>query len=721
VITVIKMHAVDTWWNEEVNEQFEFMQSVATKPYILVSAFRFLLGIFGILQMPCPVQFLLLVLSVGMVSVFEKTKNVNPTYKAWVAIIFAEVLGNFIWVVSVTILDKHQVPLCMLTCACMLLHQFKFVRSPVWLLVLTGKYVFQWYYFHLILGSVPLPDDILPYTSSILFVLILSKHEVKRRSNSFERFEYLNELESTKKSLSTLLDCFPNGILIIDHYKSLLLYNNGTKDLLNCSSDEEIVKTLSTMTYAPERKIHFQLRQETSFQEDVHECFGLQLNQETNLGIVEHCGQMLQIDAKKVKWESTEALALNIKNVTQIVNLENAVAQNRCKNSMLRSVSHELKTPTYAVISMAEKILKEYSGALDEKLCEKLSILKVSSKLLMYLVNDFLDYTRLQANSFSVNKKEFSIRKSIKDCVKLIEIQAKKKNLEILLRIDENLPEKAFSDSNRFEQILLNLLTNALKNTYRGRIEVCALLSTENKLKLCVSDTGIGISHERIPWLFELFNEAHSRQTNNSACGLGLHISNLLAKELGGPIEVRSTLGKGSSFCYSVDIFREGTVVAQVEECSALVEDEITHPLYLNALCVERKHCYRLPKVLVVDDNDFNRCIITQNLERQGFELIEAKNGEEAVKIIKKEDEKQVPVQLVIMDCEMPVLDGWSASKKVHELYLCGKLNSLPVVVGYSANSGQSEVELSRRSGMVMHLVKPIKANILIDIIRKLL
>lgn len=222
---------------------------------------------------------------------------------------------------------------------------------------------------------------------------------------------------------------------------------------------------------------------------------------------------------------------------------------------MLRSVSHELRTPLNAITFFTNEIVQE-STNINEEERKKLKMVSISSKLVLSLIDDLLDYSKIISGVFTVNKSACDIKRIIENTCELISFQASKKNLSLNIRIDPNIPISIYTDSLRFSQILLNLLSNSLKFTVKGHIEVCCILAKNCKLKCYVEDTGQGMTETVKRKLFTEFSTSNTQNLNPQGSGLGLCIANILALELGGkPIKViRTEIGKGSTFKFTIKI-----------------------------------------------------------------------------------------------------------------------------------------------------------------------
>ncbi|CAG9335882.1 unnamed protein product [Blepharisma stoltei] len=574
------------------------------------------------------------------------------------------------------------------------------------------KHILFWHYSSYFEWEETEKEQLMPHLISFLLIWLSDLYHRNIKANSYERFLSRKHLESAEKRLSVIFNLFPDGILIISGEKEILYVNAIITRYLNCEK-WQIMETLSSIEYCQGKKYSL-LSDSNKLIDDIHLVTSLELNQQVLLGLSQTETSNLEWRAQKVQWDDQEATLLTVRNANHIINLEQSISDNKLKNVLLRSVSHELRTPINAIISMSESLKTEPEVSGNESFKEKLAIVFVSSKLLLSLVNDLLDYSRILAGAFSIQKSKCLLRSIVYDSVNLVKIQAEKKGLKILTRIDSNLPAYIYTDPLRLSQMLLNLLSNALKFTLKGWIEVCCVLVSKGKLKIIVNDTGIGIEEGKLSTIFKEFSTQLSATINPSGCGLGLFISNAISKELGSqPIEVRSELQKGSSFSFSVDIGEEPASEEPLFEefNTPIVSEDL--PLFQVkdfSKLIEKE----FPKVLIVDDNDFNRIAVGTLLLHYGILFTECCTGKEAIAAVEVSDKKKKPYKLIIMDGSMPELNGWDAAKIIHQLYFDGKIEVLPIIIGYTAFSSEEELNLCTTSGMKECLIKPCNPEVLI-------
>ena len=334
-----------------------------------------------------------------------------------------------------------------------------------------------------------------------------------------------------------------------------------------------------------------------------------------------------------------------VKDVTSILKMERITTENKAKSSLIRSVSHELRTPVNGIMLLVDCLMQDA----HESWKENLAHIKTCAELLKYQISDILDYNDLISNSFTLNKGFCNLKDCLQESMNFVIFQAKLKKIDIRARIDSLIPNECFTDSYRIQKIVINLLTNAIKYTTKGCIELCAI----NKgiyIEISIRDTGIGIHQDRISQIFDMFSDK-----DNGMSGLGLHISNRILTYFGSCMKVFSKEGEGSLFVFCLDIIGDMPKIELSDEIDTPYEVNCTLEIPYMQLNIFEKY---YPKVLIVDDNDFNRLLLGNILKRHGIPYIEAINGEMAVKIIIKLDLQGIQILCIIMDCDMPVMDG---------------------------------------------------------------
>ena len=365
--------------------------------------------------------------------------------------------------------------------------------------------------------------------------------------------------------------------------------------------------------------------------------------------------------------------------------LENA---NRARSSFLATMSHEIRTPMNGVLGMTEVMLQ---GPLDASMREQLSLIQRSGHSLVALINDILDFSKVEAGKLRIESNDFDMLELMGDLQQLFEHLAAQKGVQLDLTTLNGVPRVLRGDSLRLRQVLNNLVNNAVKFTPRGMVSLRASCRENTGGKMLVrfeiEDTGVGIAPEVLPRLFTLFEQGDVSTTRRyGGTGLGLALSQQLVALMGGMLAVKSQVGVGSLFSFSLWFERGGTPLVEAPiNNDALTRS--THP------------------VLVVDDNAINLRVACGLLEKAGYVTESASNGREALEKVQAHR-----YALVLMDCHMPVMDGFEATERIRGL---DSDASLTPIIALTASALPEELEACRRAGMNDCLTKPVSMKML--------
>ena len=374
------------------------------------------------------------------------------------------------------------------------------------------------------------------------------------------------------------------------------------------------------------------------------------------------------------------------------------------KDKFLARMSHELRTPLNAIMGFSESLHDDVYGKLSEKQTEIIANIEMSGGLLLDLINDVLDFSKMQTDKFILNKTTFRIREIAESSIHLIEHISRKKDQELSVEIDDSI--YMYADKRRVKQIIVNLLSNAVKFTAeQGEIflEVRGDRS-EGLVYVSVRDTGIGISEQDMDLLFVPFEQIDSSISRKyEGSGLGLDISKKLAELHGGDITVKSELGKGSVFTLHLPWEEDPDKTEETEEEQLEVPEEKPNS--------ETEPDSRMLHILLVEDNEANIQTIRDYLESTGMRVSVATNGIEALSSI----DREIP-DLILMDVFMPEMDGLEATRIIREER---GLVDLPIIA-LTALAMDSDMEKCLEAGATEYFTKPVRFGKLVKTIHRL-
>ena len=370
----------------------------------------------------------------------------------------------------------------------------------------------------------------------------------------------------------------------------------------------------------------------------------------------------------------------------------------KIKERFLANMSHEIRTPMNGIIGMIDLI---GSTTLDSEQTDYIRTIKKSSDTLLNILNDILDLSKIEAGKMELRKEPVKLTETFEKVYELYSQQAHLINNTLYYHLDDQLPEYILADETRLLQVLSNLTSNAIKfSTKKGNINLSIRVVEHHdslyKFKVSVKDSGIGISKKDVSRLFEIFSQLDSSSSKNySGTGLGLAISKELVKSMGGEINVVSTPGLGSTFSF--------TFMGEVVDVSKV-------PKKKDEQIFVRQFILSSPRVLLVDDNDINRRVALSILRKSGCEAHEAASGYDAIELVNTNE-----YDLIFMDIQMPNLDGIETTKMLREIPNI----ALPAIVAMTAYSMEQDRASFIQQGLDDYVPKPIKANDLINMVKK--
>jgi len=371
---------------------------------------------------------------------------------------------------------------------------------------------------------------------------------------------------------------------------------------------------------------------------------------------------------------------------------DNAEQANKAKTVFLSNMSHEIRTPLAGIISFAEILLSNNNF----KNNKYISLIKDEAHKLRLLLNQILDLSKIEAEKMELDNSEFNFKKMILTIQESFKILTKNKGLLFYLNLDQNIPEYLIGDSLRLNQVLLNLLHNAVKFTDEGSIKLTVKQKTINNEKITISfeisDTGIGIPRDKHSIIFKPFIQANQNVfKKHGGTGLGLPIARKLVKLMGGELILIDKETKGAVFYFEV-IFTLKYSIRHSDKTSK----------------ISKRYNLKNIKILLIEDYPSNQEIVIAHLKKYACNIIISENGELGVNQVKKNH-----FDLIFMDCQMPVMDGYEATRRIREF------NKNIPIVAFTANSFDEDIRKCLSVGMNDVMSKPILRNNIIDMVRK--
>lgn len=416
----------------------------------------------------------------------------------------------------------------------------------------------------------------------------------------------------------------------------------------------------------------------------------------------------VQLIAKSIEFNGNQARLVSINDITEVKHYQNdlieakqiaEISQER-QSQFLSNMSHEIRTPMNGILGISKMLSKT---DLDENQQNYLKTIVKSSENLMVIINDILDFSKIDAGKLDIEDIRFNLHETINVAENVLISKAKEKGLCLNFEIDNDVPQWIKGDSVRINQILLNLISNAIKFTESGGVTVKVSVLFEGlqsvQLQFDVADTGIGIANDKKENIFQSFTQANSSTTRtHGGTGLGLTITKQLIELQKGTIWVESELGKGSTFSFELTFTVEENG-EEAERHSEKLDQKVNNVILHNLKGI---------KILLVEDHPINQMLARNVLEEWGFNVDLAENGSICLDMVAEKD-----YDLILMDLNMPVMDGLTASKEIRS----GKYttNSDVPIIAMTASAYSEDSDKCIEAGMNDYISKPFEPQDLLE------
>ncbi|WP_341210051.1 hybrid sensor histidine kinase/response regulator [Alteromonas stellipolaris] len=375
---------------------------------------------------------------------------------------------------------------------------------------------------------------------------------------------------------------------------------------------------------------------------------------------------------------------------------EKAELHSRLKTEFISNISHEIRTPLNAIIGFGQVLTDKLEDRQTKKLTSQIVN---SSEMLLQLINDLLDFSKIEAGKLALDYGPYNLRQSIRKLLDIFHAQASNKGLTIKLNIDKNLPKEMIFDELRLKQVLANLISNAIKFSSAGDIEIGIKVKQKDDthclFDVWVLDNGIGISKSQQENLFQPFIQAESSTARKyGGSGLGLNICNKLLEQMNSKLHVDSDMGKGARFYFTLEL-------------SHSIGDEYIHNQEATQLITQ----FQKTRVLLAEDNDINVEVITAMLNSTNLQILRVANGNDAIHKL-----SQQSFDAILMDIQMPEMDGYEATRVIRH-----QMNGTLPIIALTANAMQQDIDACLNAGMDDHVSKPIRKEKLLEVLDKYL
>ena len=630
-------------------------------------------------------------ISYGTMIYLKRYIESNKPSSRLISIIYGEFI-NFVLIYFAYIKEKnYSILWTQLAPFVSMYYQGYLIESKLGAFTLSLKHTLTWtisgYYFSMFsISEIPLITSCTAGICMLMSCCIYLNH-----LQDLDLCESREKLKKSNLQLNSLLESTQSFIVVISSAKKMEFCNSIFKKIIK---NEDVIKFLKKIKYFQR---YSQQDKCLTLYEDILNTFKLPVGTRNIFGITQKNGAFIEWEGKIDIWGDDLVTFLIGRDVTSLLKLKQESKESQYKTALLRTVTHELRTPTNAMLMMSQCLLDSKEITCENK--DKVRIITSSCNYLLCLINDLLDYSQIITGCLKTVKVSFNLLTLMRECVKILELDLAMTNITAHLISRSVIPENIKTDPYRLKQILINLLNNSRKFTKAGKIWLIVRIKN-NFLKIACKDTGIGIKDREINKLFKIFGKIEDQVNNPQGAGLGLYISNMLVKELGGDdIKLKSEEGKGSKFSFSIPIeIGESEIEVKRDDVSSNSEQ---------VLGAKPTGKYN---ILIVDDTYFNVLLFFQVLQPEGFLCSYAMNGAEAIKLVLSNE-----FDCIIMDCEMPIMDGLETTEKLHKMLMENEIKNLPPIIGATAHDNDFMNIKCKNAGMNDILFKPCTKDQIIE------
>ncbi|MEE9354803.1 MAG: response regulator [Methylococcaceae bacterium] len=519
---------------------------------------------------------------------------------------------------------------------------------------------------------------------------------------------HLDPSNAVPSRVRTALDTLTEGLLVVDRNQYIVLANEAFSNIVTTHSEQLIGHSINAFKWHTDQNTTLteeELPWHDSIKQGVqqkHSTLSLTINNIRKTFLV-NCSPVLGANQKAggVLISFQEITALEQKKAELKKSKEEAELANRTKSEFLANMSHEIRTPMNSILGFTEILKRGYNkNSQDGK--KHLQTIHTSGKYLLDLINDILDLSKVEAGQLNCEQVSFSPHIIVNEVIQVMGVKAQEKGITLTFELDGEIPEKIRSDPSRLRQIITNLVGNAIKFTAAGGVKIVVKMIADDPeplMSFSIIDTGIGIPQQKIQSIFDPFVQADSSVTREfGGTGLGLAISQKFVQALGGGITVTSDIEQGSNFTFTI---RTGSLEGISMLAPEHIHNELTYPEENNQID------WSFPPnttVLVVDDGIENQQLVKLVLEEADIKVETANNGQEGLDKVVSGD-----YSLILMDIQMPVMDGLTSVKAMREQGL-----DLPVLA-LTAHAMMGHEEESLAAGYSGYLTKPIDFDVLLQ------